>query len=158
MKMFHYSFDPNLKLKEVIQSYTRNFSKPDGLYFAPRDKWKDWCEDNNFSIGKYKYELKNYKELKILVIDQQILDKMFVSNKNVSLNTLTVGTTVYWDDYINNGYDGIHITEEFLCEYKNKEIEWNNATRYNMYNFVVNFDVETVVVWNTEKIKIEKID
>lgn len=131
----HYSTN---EIKELKNNKVSNNMKPVGLYFAPNKDWLRYCSKSNWfiSLNKYEYKISDIKNLNILnITDEKILKKYLRKEE------LFFFIKVYnWEKMKTDGYDGIYISKESI-----------DSDTWSIY------DVETLCIWNTKKIKIELI-
>lgn len=137
--------DLDVNLEKKVYVLGRGI-KPGGFYFAPDYKWVVYsaCE-----LGrKYKYQYKidtqdpEARTMRIAVIDNLKY-----------LEQLMRGTEVDFTRILHY-YDGIFIPNTF------RKLSWyfprGEYDKY--YIFLGSLDVESIIIWNTQKLKLKKVD
>lgn len=155
----HYSSTEIKELYETNPSEAKIFIKikPNCIYFAIDDQWLEWCKQEKFYTGtnEFKYKITEMKDLKILDVSNiEILEtyldldyflKLSLSEDIQKVKELSKFMGSYnWKKIKDDGYDGIYVSNEIINP-KNIISEWKI------------YDVETLCIWNTNKIKITKI-
>lgn len=72
MKLIHYSTEPLTAVHRAIQSNNSPqhwVGKPQGLWVSVDDAWKQWCEENDFHLGRHATEIILAPTANILRID-----------------------------------------------------------------------------------------
>jgi hypothetical protein len=151
----HYSHVPITTFKDVSpHDKADRFIipvKPVALYFSPDTNWLNWCAEAQFDEGdesKYhKYTISNIADLKIFDISNfnNITDYFTIDFCNPNIKSAKMFGNINFEKIYNEGYDGIYVSET-AATYKGGYVSNDN---FNLRSY----DVETLAIWNTSKLK-----
>jgi hypothetical protein len=116
--------------------------KPNGVYFAPGNSWLKI--NKQAALSKNKYGVKLNKNIKLLTIRDTSDVEKIIQYYGVSRNKYNL---INWRK-ISLVYDGLYITKTILQKIHKKDKPW-----IKKYLFIYMFDVETLCLWNTKKVK-----
>jgi len=139
MKLYHYTRKAFKLNKNQVYYSTNNLTyKPNGLWVSVGNSWKNWCYDEDWNKGgfKYTYEIILKPTAKILIINTlQKLDNFYNKYK---IDESHCKSPKYFDiNWIKLSfkYDGIIITKYFY-------------QRRFEYHWYYGWDVASGCLWN----------
>lgn len=153
----HYSSTEIKELYNTNPSENKNFVKikPNCIYFAVDDQWLEWCKSENFYTGtnEFKYKITENKDLKILdvsntnILETYLdLDYFLKLNPNADIPKVKEISkfmgSYNWEKMKNDRYDDIYVSDKIV----------NTKDTISVWKI---YDVETLCIWNTNKIKIQ---
>lgn len=149
----HFTRDPDLdkglKNKLFKTSYGTTGDTPGGLFFAPNYEWVI------YSTCRLAYDKKDFKyQYKIDINNEEVKDlKIMVLDNLGYFEELKSGRKINFDPIIKR-YDGIYIPFNFqrLGYFLSNTPEFEGASF-----FLSGLDIETLIIWNFNKLKLRKV-
>jgi hypothetical protein len=127
--------DLNLTYEETFNSF-----KPRGLWYEINGSWKEWCEKNDFPLGKYEHFL-DTKDCNILKVKHYSELEKFNTMSHLPANFTVLLKYVNWKK-VKELYDGIEFTNYSKTFDLNEPLWWNTI------------DVKSGCIWNLKNLKL----
>ena len=137
-KLVHFATEPISKLVHRIQHVNQPAFKPAGLWVSDEAGygWEDWCREEHFGIGKFKYEIILSRNAKILLLDTAGDIAWLEREFGMPLHPEISARYINWDR-VSERWDGL-----FIMPY-----QWSQRLEFAWY---YGWDCSSGCIWNID--------